>query len=45
MTVGDNCIVGTSSVVTRDIPDDAVAGGVPARVLRMRDAPQHLRWS
>jgi len=44
VTVGDNCIVGTSAVVTRDIPDDAVAGGVPARVLRMRDTPQHLRW-
>ena len=45
VTVGDNCIVGTSAVVTRDVPDDAVAGGVPARVLRMRDTPQHLRWS
>ena len=45
VTVGDNCIVGTSSVVTRDLPDDAVAGGVPARVLRMRDTPRHLRWS
>jgi acetyltransferase-like isoleucine patch superfamily enzyme len=45
VTVGDNCIVGTSAVVTRDIPDDAVAGGVPARVLRMRETPEHLRWS
>ncbi len=45
VTVGDNCIIGTSSVVTRDIPDDAVAGGVPARVLRMRDTPRELRWS
>jgi len=44
VTVGDNCIVGTSAVVTRDLPDDAVAGGVPARVLRMRDVPRRLRW-
>ncbi len=44
VTVGDNCIVGASAVVTRDAPDDAVIGGVPARVLRMRDTPQRLRW-
>ena len=44
VTVGDNAIIGTSAVVTKDVPDDAVAGGVPARVLRMRDRPQRLRW-
>ena len=42
--VGDNAIVGTSSVVTKDVPPDAVVGGVPARVLRMRDAPRAMRW-
>ena len=42
--VGDNAIVGTSAVVTRDVPDDAVAGGVPVRVLRMRDRPRRMRW-
>ncbi len=45
VSVGDNAIVGTSAVVTKDLPDDAVAGGVPARVLRMRDAPQAMRWA
>ncbi|HEU4975603.1 MAG TPA: acyltransferase [Baekduia sp.] len=43
-TVGDNCVIGTSSVVTKDVPDDAVVAGVPARVLRMRDTPRTLRW-
>jgi acetyltransferase-like isoleucine patch superfamily enzyme len=30
--------------VNKDIPDDAVVAGIPARVLRMRDAPKTFRW-
>ncbi|WP_205699224.1 acyltransferase [Conexibacter sp. SYSU D00693] len=45
VTVGDNCVVGTNTVVTKDVPQDAVIAGAPARVLRMRDAPRRLRWS
>jgi acetyltransferase-like isoleucine patch superfamily enzyme len=45
VTVGDNTVVGTYAVVNRDVPDNAVVGGVPARILRMRDAPRTLRWS
>ena len=44
VSVGDNAIVGTSAVVTGDVAENAVVGGVPARLLRMRDAPSTLRW-
>jgi acetyltransferase-like isoleucine patch superfamily enzyme len=43
-TVGDNCVIGTNTVVTKALPSNAVAAGAPARVLRSRDAPERLRW-
>jgi acetyltransferase-like isoleucine patch superfamily enzyme len=42
--VGDNAVIGTNAVVTADVPANAVVGGVPAKVLRMREAPRNLRW-
>jgi acetyltransferase-like isoleucine patch superfamily enzyme len=43
--VGDNCVLGTSAVVTKDVPANAVAVGVPARVIRMRARPRTFDWA
>ena len=45
VTVGDNAVIGTNAVVTADVPANAVVGGVPAKVIRMREAPKTLRWA
>lgn len=34
VTVGENAIVAAGSVVTRDVPDNAVVAGAPARLIR-----------
>jgi acetyltransferase-like isoleucine patch superfamily enzyme len=44
VSVGDNAIIGASAVVTRDVPANAVVAGAPARIIRMREAPETLRW-
>ena len=34
VSIGDNCVIGAGSVVTKDIENDSVAVGSPCRVIR-----------
>ena len=34
VTIGERCVIGANSVVTRDLPPFSIAAGAPARVLR-----------
>ena len=37
ITIGNNVTIGAGSVVTKDIPDNAVVAGVPAKIIRIEN--------
>jgi acetyltransferase-like isoleucine patch superfamily enzyme len=37
ITLGENCLVGAGSVVTKDVPQNAIVVGNPAKILRYND--------
>jgi len=37
ITIGKNVVIGANAVVTKDLPDGAVAAGVPARIIGTND--------
>ncbi len=40
VTIGKNCVIGANSLVTRDVPDNSVAVGSPARVLKQEKSSE-----
>ena len=37
ITIGNNVVIGANSVVNKDIPDNAVVAGAPAKIIRFRE--------
>ena len=42
VTVGENSIVAAGAVVTKDVPDNCIVGGVPAKVIRKIDEEDRM---
>ena len=42
VTIGDGVIIAAGSVVTKDIPDYAIYGGVPAKLIRFRFTKEQI---
>ncbi len=43
VTIGDGAVIGAASVVTKDVPQGAIVGGNPAKVLKYRDMDEYQK--
>lgn len=43
VTIGNGCVIGSNAVVTKDIPDNCIAVGIPAKVIKRFDK-ESKKW-
>lgn len=44
VTIGDNCVIGAGSVVTKDVPANSFAAGVPCKLIREITDADSMQW-
>ena len=42
ITIGEGAIIAVGAVVTKNVPDFAIVGGNPARIIKYRDKDHYL---
>jgi acetyltransferase-like isoleucine patch superfamily enzyme len=43
VTIGDGCVIGARSLVTKNIPPYSIVGGNPAKIIKMRFTPEQIQ--
>ena len=44
VTIGNNVVIGSGSVITKDIPSNVIAAGVPCGVIRAITEEDKIYW-
>lgn len=43
VNIGNGAVIATGSLVTKDVPDYAIVGGVPAQIIKFRFTPEQIK--